>query len=225
MVSARVMVVEDEAPIAMYMCGLLRSEGYEVCDFATDDVSAYRLAEDFKPDLALMDIRLYGSASDGIDVANRLRFDFGIPSVFVTALKDLKTEERAQRTRPLDYLLKPIREESLQRCVKQALLQAEAEKLVQAVAAETGKFNVDWRAVRTGIRACIFGKWQSRVVDAVDCIDRVLAKNPFAEENLQYGVRNDSVNVFTRILEKNPVRVTCEVHGSDVVLTKFELLS
>lgn len=217
MVSSRVMVVEDEAPIAMYMCNLLRSQGYDVCDFATDDISAYRLAQDFKPDLALMDIRLYGSESDGIAVANRLRFEFGVPSVFVTAIKDVKTEERAQRTQPLDYLLKPIREESLQRCVRQALRRARAEKLV-----ESGEFKIDWRAVTSAIRARIFGDRQSMVVDAVSCIDRALTKNPFAEEN-EFGVRNESIDVFTRILEKNSVRVTCEVIGHDVVLKDFQV--
>ena len=74
-------------------------------------LDAYRsmpipLAGRTKPELALMDIRLRGP-TDGIDTARRLRAEFGIRSVYLSAYTDHQTMSRITSTYPLGFVQKP----------------------------------------------------------------------------------------------------------------------
>ena len=61
------------------------------------------------PDLVLMDIKLKG-ALDGIDVAGALYDQLKIPVVYLTAHADAEILERAKKTAPSGYVLKPFDE-------------------------------------------------------------------------------------------------------------------
>lgn len=60
-----------------------------------------------------MDIRL-GDGTDGIDTADHLRKELGLPVVFLTAYSDEPTLKRARITEPSGYVLKPFRDRDLQ---------------------------------------------------------------------------------------------------------------
>ena len=60
-----------------------------------------------RSDLVLMDVRLSGKM-DGIDAAVRIREQFDIPVVYLTASADEATLERAKLTEPFGYLMKPL---------------------------------------------------------------------------------------------------------------------
>jgi DNA-binding NtrC family response regulator len=81
---ARVLVVEDEVIIALELCMILAGLGHEVVGIALSGPQALRLAEQARPDLALVDVRLQGGA-DGVAVARELHGRLGVPPVFVTA--------------------------------------------------------------------------------------------------------------------------------------------
>ena len=68
----RVLVVEDEALIALSLTDMLESMGLTVCGTADNARSAVDLADRDAPDLVLMDIRLRGKG-DGIDAARQIR--------------------------------------------------------------------------------------------------------------------------------------------------------
>lgn len=68
---------------------------------------AIRKAEEEKPDLILMDIRIK-SEQDGIDAAEVIRSRFGIPIIFSTTCLDQERIQRAKITMPFGYVLKPI---------------------------------------------------------------------------------------------------------------------
>jgi PAS domain S-box-containing protein len=70
--------------------------------------------------LALLDILLPGEL-DGVDVACRLRDEFDIPSLFLSACSDDATLERAKRAEPLGYLLKPVDPRALRTTLQTAL--------------------------------------------------------------------------------------------------------
>ena len=72
------------------------------------------------PDLVLMDVQLKGRV-DGITAASVIRDCFDIPVIYLTALSDDVTVERAEKTFPLGYLLKPVAEKELHIAVKLAL--------------------------------------------------------------------------------------------------------
>ncbi|MEL6345671.1 MAG: response regulator [Myxococcota bacterium] len=108
----RVMIVEDEVIIAAALSSRLKMLGYQVVEMVHLADHAHARAAVLVPDVLLMDIHL-GGAEDGIDVAQRIRDDLGIPVVYSTAYADPQTLQRAQITEPYGYLVKPYDDASL----------------------------------------------------------------------------------------------------------------
>jgi len=105
MVGARIMVVEDERITAEDIKDGLEDLGYQVPVVVSSGEEAIIKAEEFDPDLVLMDIRLEGPM-DGIEAAENIRSRFGIPVIYLTAYSDESTVERAKITEPSGYILK-----------------------------------------------------------------------------------------------------------------------
>lgn len=109
--SARILVVEDEALIAMEMTYVISDLGYECVGVAVDVPSAIKLACD-KIDIALVDVNLMDGAT-GPMIGRRLAEEFDIKVVFVTAnpeqLGDGVTGTLGAITKPLEIrLLKEV---------------------------------------------------------------------------------------------------------------------
>jgi excisionase family DNA binding protein len=117
---ARILVVEDEIVVAMDIQKGLTSLGYPAPDMAFTGSEAVRRAVEIHPDVVLMDIRLRGDM-DGIEAAEQIRRRLDIPIVYVTAYADEQTLERAKRTQPYGYVLKPFREKDLESSIEVAL--------------------------------------------------------------------------------------------------------
>jgi len=103
MAKAKILIVEDEAITAKDLQNMLRGLGYDAPEIASSGEGAIKKAEEIKPDLILMDIRLKGV--DGIEAAELIRDRFNIPVVYVTAYLD---EERLKKTKvsePYGYRL------------------------------------------------------------------------------------------------------------------------
>src|SRR5215813_12115286 len=110
--SLRVLIVEDEFFISLHTKQLLQLLGHVVVGIAVSADQAVNIAEEKRPDVVLMDIRLNGSR-DGIEAADRIRKRLGIGSIFVTANTDPQTRQRALAIRPLGFLEKPLTEQRL----------------------------------------------------------------------------------------------------------------
>ncbi len=117
---ARILVVEDEALIAEEIAERLLQRGYEVVGGEATAEGAVRAARELAPDLVLMDIRLRGVA-DGIQAAERIALGAGIPIVYLTAHSDKATLDRAKKTAPFGYVLKPFQEQDLVVAIEIAL--------------------------------------------------------------------------------------------------------
>ena len=217
-----IIVVEDEIPTAMYLSELLSSDGYHVPAYATNARDAIRLAERYKPSLALMDIRL-DDGDDGIDVARQLRFEMGIPSIFITACREDATETQAELTRPLDFLFKPINDNDLCECVAQAIRKSKAEKLVATVRAEGGEFEFKLGKFANVKQSFALTAMQQSVYRAIDEIALFMTRNPFLDDDPTMGIKNESLDVFTRLVERKPIRLTCEVVGRQVQVTDLQV--
>ncbi|MCP4752581.1 MAG: PAS domain S-box protein, partial [Proteobacteria bacterium] len=81
---------------------------------------AIKKAEEDKPDIILMDIRIKGEM-DGIDAAEEIRNRLSIPVIFSTAYLDEERIERAKITMPFGYILKPVQERDLKVTIEMAL--------------------------------------------------------------------------------------------------------
>ena len=105
--TSRILVVEDEAIVALDIRTQLERLGYTVVGTAATVQQACRMADEFQPDLVLMDIHLQGEG-DGIDAAGQIRRGRAVPVVFLTAYADCKTLARAKRVQPYGYIVKPF---------------------------------------------------------------------------------------------------------------------
>ena len=90
---ARLLVVDDEPSIRELLTASLRFAGFEVFP-AADGAEALKLAEQYRPDLVVLDIML--PDLDGFTVTRKLR-ERGrdVPVVFLTARDDTRTRSRA----------------------------------------------------------------------------------------------------------------------------------
>lgn len=126
----RILIVEDEALVAMEIEERLEVMGYQVTGRAASGVQALALLEETRPDLALMDIRLQG-AMDGIAVAERIRKISKVPVIFLTAYSEDETLERAKVAEPSGYILKPFNDRELRSSIEIALYKHRAEEALR----------------------------------------------------------------------------------------------
>jgi len=132
---ARILVVEDEAIVAMDIADTLRNLGHEVTDTVPSRERAIESTKEDRPDLILMDIGLKGEM-DGIQTAELIRSQFSIPVIFLTAYADEKTVERAKIAAPCGYLTKPFEEKDLRIAVEVGLYRARLESEREALIKE-----------------------------------------------------------------------------------------
>ena len=118
-----ILIVEDEALVASYIEEVLAESGFRVAGIAASGPEALSLAEETRPRLALVDIRLTGPI-DGIELACLLRQKFGVPAIFLSGLADEETTHRAQLAEPLGFLRKPFRPSQVFNAIERALSEA-----------------------------------------------------------------------------------------------------
>lgn len=128
MSSARsVLIVEDESLIALEISTLLNKMGYPFTSLAADGVEAIHKAREMKPELVLMDISLKGEM-DGIEAARQILLEHDVPVIFLTALTDEETIQRASKIEPYAYLVKPFRPYEVETAVAISLYKHASEK-------------------------------------------------------------------------------------------------
>lgn len=116
----RILVVEDEALIAMDIADALSDDGHHVVGIAPRCKIALEFVETTRPDLVLVDVQLAG-ARDGVTTAATIRRQYGIPCLFVSSQPPRELAIHAAATDAAGWLPKPISAERLQRAVADAL--------------------------------------------------------------------------------------------------------
>jgi CheY-like chemotaxis protein len=127
-VTGKVMVIEDEAIIAMDIRAIVTEMGHKVTGIARTRTEAVALAASNRPDLILADIQLADNSS-GIDAVNDILAQFDdIPVIFITAFPErLLTGNRPE---PAFLITKPFTEEQVRSSVSQAMFFASTETLM-----------------------------------------------------------------------------------------------
>ena len=123
----RILIVEDEHIVAMGIKKMVKSLGYTVTGVASSGEDAISKAERTFPDVVLMDIMLKGNM-DGVEAAGEIRERFDVPVVYLTAYSDNKILERAKKTEPFGYIVKPFDEKDLHSSIEIALHRHRKEK-------------------------------------------------------------------------------------------------
>ncbi|PTR32397.1 response regulator receiver and ANTAR domain protein [Rhodococcus sp. OK519] len=107
----RVVVAEDEALIRLDLVEMLREEGYDVVGEAGDGQRAVELAEELRPDLVIMDVKM--PRRDGIDAASEIAAKRIAPVVILTAFSQRELVERARDAGAMAYIVKPFSKSDL----------------------------------------------------------------------------------------------------------------
>ena len=127
---ASIFIVEDERVTARDLKFTLEDLGYIVPGTADSGESAVEQVSADKPDLVLMDIHLKGKL-DGIETAQLIADRYEIPVVYLTAHFDQESLERAKRTFPLGYIIKPFERRELGTTIEVALYKHELDKVTK----------------------------------------------------------------------------------------------
>jgi len=112
MSALRVLLAEDESAVAASLAAQIRGLGHEVVGEAGTGRKAVLLAEELRPDIVLMDIKM--PDLDGIEAARRISERTPLPVVFLTGHLDQALLEGAVEAGGMAYLLKPATSEQLQ---------------------------------------------------------------------------------------------------------------
>ena len=121
----RILVVEDEAIIAMDIIAKVTHLGYVVTAHAISGLEAIQYAADTQPDLILMDIRLRGDMN-GIDVASHIRVSHkDIAIIFLSAYADENTLRMIQSIKYASYMPKPFSINRLEEAIVIALQESD----------------------------------------------------------------------------------------------------
>lgn len=118
--SIKVLIIEDDAFVALLLKEFLHKWGYEVVGVASDGEKAIAAFEQFKPNLLLVDILLEGTMT-GIDVVAAIKKTKDVPVLYITSDLDASVIEKSISTEPSGYLLKPFDENQLKGTIEAAL--------------------------------------------------------------------------------------------------------
>lgn len=112
MTGVKILVVEDEPLIADDIANQLLINDFEISAIAYDYEDAIYELKFNTPDAVVLDINL-GSGKTGVDIAEVINQKYGLPFIYLTSYADKETLERAKRTEPLGYVVKPFDERNL----------------------------------------------------------------------------------------------------------------
>jgi response regulator NasT len=115
----RVLIAEDEALIRLDLREMLEEEGYEVCGEAGDGQTAVDMAEQLRPELVILDVKM--PVLDGIAAAERIARGRIAPVIILTAFSQRDLVEKAREAGAMAYLVKPFQKKDLLPTIEMAL--------------------------------------------------------------------------------------------------------
>jgi AmiR/NasT family two-component response regulator len=115
----RVLIAEDEALIRLDLKEMLQEAGYDVVGEAADGQQAIDLAEELRPDLVILDVKMPGM--DGITAAEQIVSTAAAPVIMLTAFSQRELVERAADAGAMAYLVKPFDKSDLVPAIEVAI--------------------------------------------------------------------------------------------------------
>lgn len=113
----KILIVEDETIVALDLKHSIEALGHTVLDIASTVDEAINLSKQLEPQLLFMDINL-NDYIDGIECFEKIKEKQNINVVYLTAYTDDTTINKAIKTNPLAYLIKPFNDDELKAVLK-----------------------------------------------------------------------------------------------------------
>ncbi len=103
------LIIEDEAIIALHLKNLARQLGLDVVGLSFSCREALEVLKSTTVDIVFLDIYLKDRDQTGIDLAKILNREFNIHQIiYITANADAATRKAAESTKHMGYLQKPV---------------------------------------------------------------------------------------------------------------------
>ena len=115
----KVLIVEDEALVALYLEALVVGFGHQVCAVAACACEAIEGAAKHAPDVALMDVRL-ARGTNGVDAAREIFSRHGVRCIFLSGNLDDGTRHALAACQPIAFINKPVLPVTLRRALQTA---------------------------------------------------------------------------------------------------------
>ncbi len=143
MAGIKVLLVEDDWIIAKEISYNLQDMGMEVIGCLDNAEEALRQIKTLIPDLVILDIDLSGEMN-GIELASELKKKGLTPFIFLTALADTHTVEKAKLSEPYAFLVKPVTPETLYSTIEITMHNASKRNIEIAAAATSINDNLTY---------------------------------------------------------------------------------
>lgn len=115
----KILIVEDEAIIAMDLQDRFKYWGYKSPMVASSKEEALKITNKIKPDLVLIDIKL--KSDSGIEIAKNINDNFDTAIIYLTGYLDEEIVQLMRSTKPYGYISIPFEENQLKYNVEDAL--------------------------------------------------------------------------------------------------------
>ena len=148
----KVTIVEDEFVIAEDIRTRLEEAGYEVTGVFATAEEALPFLINSTPDIVLVDINLQGKM-DGIQLVGQLQQKAAVPVAYITANSDAATYERARKTHPHAFLVKPFTTANLLAAIDLALYHFSTESHASSIERPSVKEHPDGQFI---VNQCLF---------------------------------------------------------------------
>ncbi len=117
MQKTKILIIEDEALVAITLKRGLQRAGYEVCGVAATGEEAVEIARKEAPHVMIVDIHLMGEV-DGLEAARQIKTFSSANLIFTTGYQDADLKASALALHPLAYLLKPVEAPMIDRLLR-----------------------------------------------------------------------------------------------------------
>jgi len=115
----KILIADDEKPVAAGLQGQLEALGYDVVAVVDDGQRAIDVCRRTLPDVVMMDIEMPGL--DGLSAARQIALDPGTPVIILTAHGHPNLVDQAVQDGVIQYLLKPVTSPSLHAAIQTAV--------------------------------------------------------------------------------------------------------
>lgn len=203
----KILVAEDSLIVNQHIMMALKSGGHEPIAVYSGK-EAVQAAKTHEPELILMDIMME-SPSDGIEAAIEIKNTLDIPVIFLTALTDDPTIQKAKISLPYGYVVKPFNEAELLSNIDVSLYKARAEKKIKENSELFG-------AIINAIDKAVFLLDADKKIKYTNAIGEAFTQQPF-EQLINKPIQD--FLVFTDLYQAKLYHVFDETPAADQVLT------
>jgi len=183
----RAIIGEDEAIVRLDLKEILTSAGYEVVGETGRGDEAVRLAQETRPDLAILDVKMPGLT--GIQAAREITRDTQVAVIVLTAFSQRELIEEARDAGVAAYLVKPFRRDELLSALDSVLANCREE---WAIDAEVASFASSATAAEDKITT-------RRVVDEAKA--KLIAEGRLSEQEAFSFIQRTAMHTRTRMRE------------------------